>query len=1292
MDALWSDETTTLRTALENFTLLEGAVTGSYPWLGDTLISEKVGAELPKGMHLHWTLPAALTHGHTVYQITDEVCHELLAHGVPPQLVASLQAAAKDTEYDHSGMQGVLSSLAAQTVAPLTPDQWNAAVQNMGKAGEQSALAWDALLLQIYASLILKTAAHMKLPRVPNRWLVLRSGGTKGEPSWVVESDRLTAAGAVPTGTLAGPCTMQVSISDDGTPPSTGWQYLGLTQPAIGWVEDASAARLEPFTAAGSGLPEFAAFYPSCQGVFGLHDASALPDTDYTYTVIGWFSADDPVGSGSGVKALNVLKCSASAAVVTDKDDGDTLGEKGVSVAVGNSTGQALAAALAAEMALKLTRNDLPDYDTQLKDQQTKIEKLLDAAQAGALRHYDEPDGDALMEQALHQQGFRPSHGGTTWSLVPQAGAAAGLSAELPLQTAARAAAAAKPGDVIPPATTVLPASVADLLNALNLAQRRYDQALELLLTQREQLFADWHRSLMLNSAHVDFLGRMSADNTASAGMIKGADDLLEVKAAAMAQASSLLLHEGCFCSDGAVIPAAWALYQAHAALLTSIQGMPLTLSAHPAPRFWQPHDPVVLFHDDQGQNLLTATPAQTLTQDEQGNLICSQAPAAVLAVPGWSATFQGLISGLDASLPVHVVTKSSWRPLLLEWSADFLPCKGSGELKMDAEGTVTPTTYLDTFLQDNYKTDENGIDLQIVDDQKIASTDDEHATYVGRVLLSSRAMSSMKDRILSLLGTQKPVAGKDIVFPGTIGKNKDMCQWLNLAANSNAQTLSQALDGFHDHLLMRQRIRQFAPYDPKAAQSSSPAYATQGYESAVTWNPVTQSYFPAIGRSYAHSPVQDDLYHPIRAGVCEISALTLVDRFGQSRRWKMESGRSVAVTRTLPPYQPESEPGSVPAAFHLPPRFTQPSRLLFRWMAADGSGTEANAHPATTPVLGWLMLNRVDESILFFSAEGTLLGWVDSGQNWVKMPGAADLSGAMNALMTEFTSKNGTDYDDAIATALLTIEPHSHRQHTAASVLVSRPLAVCAASLRLELKGMPAPHQGFACVAQAQTTAGYPAALDASSYFLQRQTCDFEKVQVPVRLGDVSMEDDGLVAWWPLDAKGTPEGTWNLVDPSQQTGAEAVLPLTPAPNLLDSVTSLSTSTATQVLLLLDPRACVHASSGILPVKSITLPPELYTEALKKMELIFNASPVLTPAPTPLITPAPVPPPPVEPWIMPVPAELSSTWSWLPDLQPATAPQPLTGKVDDRAHLPPQPAVLRRGWLQAKLQEKKGGV
>jgi hypothetical protein len=118
----------------------------------------------------------------------------------------------------------------------------------------------------------------------------------------------------------------------------------------------------------------------------------------------------------------------------------------------------------------------------------------------------------------------------------------------------------------------------------------------------------------------------------------------------------------------------------------------------------------------------------------------------------------------------------------------------------------------------------------------------------------------------------------------------------------------------------------------------------------------------------------------------------------------------------------------------------------------------------------------------------------------------------------------------------------------------------------------------------------------------------------------------------------------------------------------------------------------VHASSGILPVKSITLPPELYTEALKKMELIFNASPVLTPAPTPLITPAPVPPPPVEPWIMPVPAELSSTWSWLPDLQPATAPQPLTGKVDDRAHLPPQPAVLRRGWLQAKLQEKKGGV
>lgn len=1305
VDALWSDGTTPLRAPLEDFSRMDKALQAQYPWLGDTLVPDLESVPLPLGMHLHWTLPDALTHGHTVYQITEEVCHELTLNGVPQSLLKSLQGkAGKDAEYTRTDMEALLTSLAAPAFTPLSQSQWDTAM-------DASKLAWDPLLLQIYAPLVMKTAAHMKLPPVPDRWLVLRQGGTGPDVSWIVESDRLTAADAPPpTGAAAGPCQMQVSITvptdNKGIPvtpavvPTHGWQHLGLTfADASTWSEDTDPAtpRLRPLTAAGSGLPEFAAFYPSCQGVFGLCDAAADAKTAYTYTVIGWFSlaADDPISSGKDLATqLTALKWSCAAAkacdgslyvaravvngaqcpLMTDKDGGGLLGENGVNVAVGNSTGQALAAALAAQFTGGV-----------------EMEKLLDAAQAGALRHLDEPDGTARMEQAMHQQGFRPSHGGTFWSVRQKKGDSVGLSAALPVQTAAQAAAAAKAGKPPPKSDSAVPVPaeaqltlIADQLNAVNQAQRQYDGMMELCVAQRELLFADWCRSLQLNSPFVDPFGHQIEHNPCVAGMLKCADGTtpLMSKAYTMVLDGVSLLSSACLGNDkqNALIQWAGILYQALSTLQQSLHGLPLEMTAHPAPRFWQPHDPVVLFYDQGGQSLLTATPATGTEKDPNGYLLCLAAPTPIAASgpppKGWTAAFQGLITALASATgtvpPPQNITAASWRPLFLEWSAAYLPCQSAGELSMTNDGTnasAARSAYGPDFLK-NFQPDPDGIDLQLVSDSEIAQDPASHAEYKGRVLLSPRAVSSMKDRIYSLLGTQKPPqAGQDAIFPGALGKDDTASAWLNQVLKSGSQTLSQALDGYHDHMLMRQRIRQLSPFDPRyPQQTTSPGYLT-------AWDPVTQSFCPLIGRCNAASPVPGDHYHPIRGGVCEISDLTLVDRFGQTRRWQIDASKPMALSRTLPLYK-NTTPGdkaNTVTTFHLPPRLTQPSRLLFRWIAADDSGVESAVHPSTTPVLGWIMLDRVDANILFFAATGELLGWVgwvdskhlDSDSKhlkWQPMPGAAALNATMQALQTEFCTKAG--YFDDIATALLTIEPHSHRQHRAASVLMSRPLAICAASLRLQLKGTPAPHQGYASLVEAVETNGFaaPTVLDPSQTcnLMQRETCDFEKVQVPIRLGDVSMEDDGLIAWWPADANSLPTTAWNLVD-----SCPAPLPLTPDP----------TTAATQVLLLLDPRACVHASSGILPVKSITLPPELYAEALKKMELIFTAAPVLTPAGT---------------WTLPIPAELSSTWSWLPDLQSTTVPQPLSGKVDDRAHLPPDPAVLRRGWLRAKLQEKKG--
>jgi len=54
-----------------------------------------------------------------------------------------------------------------------------------------------------------------------------------------------------------------------------------------------------------------------------------------------------------------------------------------------------------------------------------------------------------------------------------------------------------------------------------------------------------------------------------------------------------------------------------------------------------------------------------------------------------------------------------------------------------------------------------------------------------------------------------------------------------------------------------------------------------------------------------------------------------------------------------------------------------------------------------------------------------------------------------------------------------------------------------------------------------------------------------------------------------------------------------------------------------KVGLLMDPRAAVHLTSGILPVKRIDIPVEQFAKALNNIQLAFLTAPVLSPQPKP---------------------------------------------------------------------------
>ena len=106
--------------------------------------------------------------------------------------------------------------------------------------------------------------------------------------------------------------------------------------------------------------------------------------------------------------------------------------------------------------------------------------------------------------------------------------------------------------------------------------------------------------------------------------------------------------------------------------------------------------------------------------------------------------------------------------------------------------------------------------------------------------------------------------------------------------------------------------------------------------------------------------------------------------------------------------------------------------------------------------------------------------------------------------------------------------------------------------------------------------------------------------------------------------------------------------------------------------LVMDPRAAVHATTGILPVRSLAIPPDQYARILDDLELTFLTAPLLVAQDPPQI---------------PLPAEQDYSWSWV-EVGAEPAPlRPAQGAAD--AVFPQTPQRLVDGWL--KLQKRNNG-
>ena len=106
--------------------------------------------------------------------------------------------------------------------------------------------------------------------------------------------------------------------------------------------------------------------------------------------------------------------------------------------------------------------------------------------------------------------------------------------------------------------------------------------------------------------------------------------------------------------------------------------------------------------------------------------------------------------------------------------------------------------------------------------------------------------------------------------------------------------------------------------------------------------------------------------------------------------------------------------------------------------------------------------------------------------------------------------------------------------------------------------------------------------------------------------------------------------------------------------------------------MLVDPRAPIHATTGILPVNALEIPPAQYEETLQQLSITFFTHPVLERR---------------NDLVVPLPQEAGYQWSWVnPGDEPAI---PLPAEAGNELAVydyTPQRAL--EGWVRFDPAEK----
>ena len=1112
----------------------------------------------------------------------------------------------------------------------------------------------------------------MQFPLVPNRWLVVRYSGplsNRSAVAWVVQSDALGNSTPLTGG------SPYIDPGAETLQPTWVGQVVGLSN----WSEPDPPQLF--LTAVAPGNNMFAAFQPFCQSVFSLFDPlTGVADQDtLSYLVAGWYSdpAKDIIGEwltdGTSFQAFLEQAGWKLAAPSSDTAtygiySGLTWGIEwdlngpaqnntppagSVQVALGNTTSDALTALIAA----------------QAQGGQGIDAELLEALQYGLLPAYDQPDAQFELQRLIEQSWFGADSGGYRWEIV-----------DAPVDPSA--------GDPPPPPSPEELQYEAQWLSTLNQQQQALDQAVLALVDLQWNLYQTWWKFGFAQSngqtnpfpegtSQAQFQQALDPnDPTSLISQVHAQQQAVAALAASVPTGATQDVLQRAIreYAAGRNLPPTRELKQSALRPFQSAYDPTVLMQGLKADALLAPVEPLACRFTDQlvtgftwsgGTILLpqvadaiptpanlSAVPAQMVDLLQEFFLLDpTNATMIAQAALGTSdpQTIAALAAGMqDTAGDVGIAPdislapwKQPWSPLVLLWDVVWYP--------IPHDDGATP---LWTFDGNDYIWEGAGFDSTAPSWE-----------YQGSIFLTPQASFNFRAQVEKFIRENPDLPGVERLYEFI----DQIDGW---------DFLSQSLAGLSQMMALR---------DP--APNLSPSFNAQTYfgeESFSTLVGSSANYVPRPGipQPQPFQPWPPSGFQNWRAGQFLIRRLFVVDRFGQSCEVVTsgtESGFRPVLAPSLVPQVPVLQ--QQPDRFvQLPPRLLQPGRLNFDYVSCADDSRILGIDPAVNPVCAWLLHNYLDESIVAYDNAGTALGavWIVTNDqdvqvvHWQPAPGSPYLSIAdlldtpdlvhLGQMLGELQTLGPNAFRSLIVTideAVWNIGGGETTGDFGLTLLAGRPVALLRVRLMFE-------------------TAGAAVSDPSWRFTFAPQSNPASAWQFAIRLGEAGQQQDGLIGYFV----GSDYAALNAPNPPQDNpDPDYVVPIGTGAGLS---LPFDSATAVYLTLLTDPRAVIHATTGILPIVTIAVPQPFVEAAFSNMQVSFTIGPLLSD----LVIPEAPGPDDLPALVMPRPSLKTGTWSWRQYDGSAWTTYEVAQSVPT-AQLSNVNPVLREGLLQ--LSEALGG-